>query len=234
MGILRGQVERGDRITTLREGTHLVLAWNPVKGCFAAPGLALLILSPGCSRRGRVLYRPPGRGWGCWICTPISTPSHRRSGSRRGRPKPDTWHIDRHKEEETRVLRLLVLERREGEDRSAWMLLWASRRDNPSIGRERRYALVDRALAHRNLAQATGRLFLRRDLISLGATLASVSDLLSAAVAMAEETISRTSWAMRRPGQDVRTGRDRPRRQRLTRFRAAERPRRLPPWLSTC
>jgi hypothetical protein len=168
IGTLRSLVDRNATSTTLEDGTLLQLAWSPVKGCYGGTGLALLILCPGCSRRCRVLHRPPGRGWGCWRCTPISTASHRRSGSRRGRPKPDTWHIDRHKEEETRVLRLLVLERRVGEDRSAWMLLWASRWANLSMGRKRRYALVDRALAHRNLAQATGLLFLRRDLIALG------------------------------------------------------------------
>ncbi len=231
---LRPLVERNATSTTLEDGTLLQLAWSSVKSCYGGTGLALLILCPGCSRRCRVLHCPPGRGWGCWKCTPISTPSHRRSGSRRGRPKPETWHIDRHKEEEARVLRLLGLERRVGEDRSAWMLLWASRRVNPGMGRKRRQALVDRALAHRNLAQVTGLLYLRRDLIVLGATLAPVPDLLSAVVAMAEETISRTSWAMRRPARDVRTGRDRPRRQRLSGFRAPERPRRLPPWLSTC
>jgi hypothetical protein len=165
---LRPLLEHDAISITLEDGTLLQLAWSPVKGCYGGTGLALLILCPGCSRRCRVLHRPPGRAWGCGSCTPISTASHRGSGSRRGRPKPDTWHIDRHKEEETRVLRLLVLERRVGEDRSAWMLLWASRWANPGMGRKRRQALVDRALAHRNLAQATGLLFLRRDLIALG------------------------------------------------------------------
>ena len=67
---LRPLVQPGDAALDLPDGTTLALRWGGVRGCFGGrPGRALLLVCPICSRSARVLWRPPGCGWGCcWGC----------------------------------------------------------------------------------------------------------------------------------------------------------------------
>ncbi|MFM2159062.1 MAG: hypothetical protein RLZZ124_1536, partial [Cyanobacteriota bacterium] len=120
---LRALVAPGAERHTLADGTTLQLRWRPVRGCFGGTGgVALLVGCPGCDATARVLYRPAGRTWGCWRCHPLSWRSHRRSGSRRGRPKPISWDVDRINAEQRRIADLLGL--------ASWpprRLIWSAR-----------------------------------------------------------------------------------------------------------
>jgi hypothetical protein len=124
----------------------LALRWGTVKGCWGGrSGVVLLLACPLCETTARVLWRPPGEGWSCNNCRPVSHPSHRRSGSRRGRRKPANWHLDRIEAEQRRVVELLCL--------AHWPpsnLFWGvedlrripRRPDAPRISTERREALL--------------------------------------------------------------------------------------------
>lgn len=108
---LRPLVEPGAERHTLADGTPLELRWAVVRGCFGGrEGRALVLRCPGCRAYARVLWRPHGADWSCWRCQPISHRSHRRSGSRAGRRKPASWHVDRIREEQQRIAELLALE----------------------------------------------------------------------------------------------------------------------------
>ena len=104
-------VHPGDALAILPDGTPLAIRWSDVKGCFGGGvGQALLLVCPACQRSSRVLHRKRSRDpWGCWACRPLSVRSHRRSGARRGRSKPKTWHLDRIMAEQKRCIGLLGL-----------------------------------------------------------------------------------------------------------------------------
>ena len=89
---VRPLVEPGAAAAALPDGTALDLRWGTARGCYGGrPGRVLLLSCPVCSRSARVLWRPPGCGWGCCKCWPLSHASHRRPGAHRGRQKPLRW-----------------------------------------------------------------------------------------------------------------------------------------------
>lgn len=208
-GDLRPLVAAGARSHCLADGTQLALGWVPVRGCWGGNGgLALALACPQCSASVRQLWRPPGQGWGCWRCHGISHRSHRRSGARRGRRKPASWHLERIREEQRRVADLLGL--------ASWppqRILWrrsdleqAPRRSGaPRISRDRRDALLLRLDLLESirfgeclplLEKVTGDKTAQKDPIRLMAQQARI-------------LLSSTDWAVRRPAQDARTTRAR-------------------------
>ena len=84
---VRPLVEPGAAAAALPDGTALALRWGTARGCYGGrPGRVLLLSCPVCSRSARVLWRPPGCGWGCCKCWPLSHASHRRPGAHREPP----------------------------------------------------------------------------------------------------------------------------------------------------
>lgn len=194
---LRPLVQPGDAALDLPDGTTLALRWSGVRGCFGGQtGRSLLLVCPKCERSCRVLWQPPGERWGCCCCWRISHRSHRRSGSRKGQPKPRSWHCDRLQQEQLRCAELLGLE--------SWPpptlfwrpfdLLTAPRRsDAPRLRFQRQVALVRRLDALESLR--------------IGSVVASSAlplhwpKQMSAAAAAVMEA---TAWALRRPAGDSR------------------------------
>ena len=110
-GQLRHLVTPASASYLLRSGQRLELRWSRCRGCFGdGEGWALLFACPACDRNCRVLWHPPGRGWGCWRCRPVSHPSHRRNGSKQGRMKPPRWRLDQLDVAQARTAALLGLQ----------------------------------------------------------------------------------------------------------------------------
>lgn len=199
---LRPLVQPGAEALDLPDGTTLALRWGGVRGCFGGrPGRALLLTCPICDRSCRVLWRPPGERWGCCCCWRISYRSHRRSGSRKGQPKPPSWHRKQLRQEQLRCAALLGLE--------SWpppTLLWrpfdlltAPRRpDAPRLRFDRQVALVRRLDALESLR--IGSVVAGSDLLRPVGWPKRLND--NAAAVM-----EATAWALRRPAGDPRTPR---------------------------
>jgi hypothetical protein len=201
---LRPLVVPGGTRYQLPDGTLLQLRWTTVRGGFGGGGVALLLGCPGCSSTARVLRRPPGEGWGCWRCRPVSHPSHRRSGARRGRCKPASWHLERIAAEQKHVAELLGLE--------SWppeKVLWTHddlaraprRRNAPRLSKERREALLLRLDLLESIRYGEALPVVER---SLGSDMSEASPLMAIAQ-QARKLIVSTDWAVRRPSQDPRT-----------------------------
>lgn len=110
-GQLRHLLTQASTSYVLRNGQRLQLRWSRCRGCFGdGEGWALLFACPVCDRNCRVLWLPPGRGWGCCRCRPVSHPSHRRSGSKAGRIKPPRWRLDQLDVAQARTVELLGLQ----------------------------------------------------------------------------------------------------------------------------
>lgn len=195
----------------LADGTTLKLLWVPVRGGFGDGGMALGVACPGCSARVTVLRRPPGEGWSCWRCRPVSHPSHRRSGNSKGKSKPRTWQLDRILTEQRQIVGLLGF--------AVWppaRLFWNSRdleaiprlSKAPRFSPNRRLALMQRLDALESLRLATLLPAVRREIERLGGDPAKPLPPFNW-VAQAERTLTETSWAMRRQGHDPRTLRKR-------------------------
>ena len=192
---LRPLVQPGDAALDLPDGTTLALRWSGVRGCFGGrSGRSLLLVCPTCDRSCRVLWRPLGEGWGC--CWRISYRSHRRSGSRKGQPKPRSWHCDQLQHEQRRCAEVLGLE--------SWPpptlfwrpfdLLTAPRRsDAPRLRFERQVALVRRLDALESLR--------------IGSVVASSALPLHWPKRVSDDAaavMESTAWALRRPAGDPR------------------------------
>ncbi len=208
-GQLRAWVVAGARSHQLSDGTELELSWEPVRGCFGGRGgRALVITCPRCSRPCRVLWHAPLSGWGCRRCNPVSYRSHRRSGSGRGRCKPASWHLDRIEAEQRRVAALLGL--RWPVQRLLWRLddlRYAPRVSGaPRLSRRRREALIHRLDALENLRFRRVLPLLSCDLKALGCSPPDGHQL-DALATSAEERLTATAWAVRRPATDPRTTR---------------------------
>jgi len=213
VGSLRPLVPPGAERHRLADGAELALLWRPVRGCFGGRGRALLIRCPDCSRPARVLWRPPGKGWGYWRCRPVSHPSHRRPGGRAGRGKPTGWSLARLEAEQQRTAALLGLQQ--------WppaRLLWtladlqaaARRPDAPRLSTARVLALQQRlnALEDQRVGLACGQAM--ADLQALGADAQAGADAVAAAglIARADQILQATRWSLRRPARDPRTRRN--------------------------
>jgi hypothetical protein len=199
---LRPLVQPGDAALDLPDGTTLALRWSGVRGCFGGQtGRSLLLVCPTCDRSCRVLWQPPGERWGCCCCWRISYRSHRRSGSRKGQPKPRSWHCDRLQREQLRCAELLGLE--------SWPpptlfwrpfdLLTAPRRsDAPRLRFQRQVALVRRLDALESLR--------------IGSVVASSALPLHWPKRVSDDAaavVESTAWALRRPAGDPRSTRGR-------------------------
>lgn len=208
VGSLRPLVSAGADRHRLADGAELGLLWRPVRGCYGGRGRALLIRCPCCSRPARVLWQPPGMGWGCWRCRPVSHPSHRRPGARAGRGKPSGWSLARLEAEQQRTAALLGLQ--------AWppsRLLWtladletaARRTDAPRLSPARELALLLRlsALEDQRVALVCGQV--AAQLQALGADPMTGPMAAAGMAARAERTLQATRWAMRRPAGDRRS-----------------------------
>lgn len=208
VGDLRPLVEPGADHHRLADGTELALGWRPVQGCFGGRGgRALLAICPICTAEARVLWRPPGSGWGCWRCHPISHPSHRRSGSRAGRPKPPRWERQRIGAEQCRIADLLGLTQWPPE-RLLWdwrTLLVAPRwPDAPELSVHRELALCRRACALETLRVGLFLPSINAELGALGKELPPWPGM-AGQVAAAHRVLATTRWAMRRPAGDPRS-----------------------------
>lgn len=182
-------------------GTELQLLWAP-----CGRGRRLLGLCPSCGARVAVLRRPPGGGWACRCCQPVSMRSHRRSGHRRGRGKPRSWALDQISDEQARCVRLLGL--------AQWPpppMFWTladleampRRSDAPRLSRHRREALLHRldaleSLRVRAIAGCLSRLLGDQGRGDQGTPPA-------AWMRSTEAMIAATQWAVRRPASDPRT-----------------------------
>lgn len=207
---LRPLVEPGAERHTLADGTGLVMRWAAVRGCFGGrEGRALVMRCPGCQAHARVLWRPPGAGWSCWRCQPISHRSHRRPGARRGRPKPVRWRVAQIAAEQRKIAELLGL--------ASWppqRLLWdyrslgleARRPDAPRLSSEREWALTLRIDALETLRLALLLPQIDASLRELGQGLPEWPEL-ERGVAGSRRVVRATAWAVRRPAQDSRTAR---------------------------
>lgn len=207
---LRPQVPAGAPSHCLPDGTALALRWAPVRGCYGTQeGQALLIACPCCSRPARVLWCPPGTGWGCWRCRPVSHRSHRRPGGRRHRRKPPAWHLERICSEQDQVAELLGLA---PTGRRGWRpqrLLWqlidiqtAERRpDAPRISARRRDALERRIDALETMRMLTALATCPVQLVGPSETTPKLMK------AYAHLELEETAWAMRRPARDPRSPR---------------------------
>lgn len=194
----------------LPDGTVLQLLWRPTVGGFG-DGWALGVACPLCAQRSLVLRRPPGGGWACRTCQPVSHPSHRRSGNQRGKAKPSTWAMERLSDEQARCVRLLGL--------AQWpppALFWslsdlqvAERRpDAPRLSRRRRDALERRLDALESLRVAAlsgwvGRLLKDQGIADTGTPIPTSWR------RAAELEVAATQWAVRRQAHDHRTLRQR-------------------------
>lgn len=196
---------------TLPGGQLAGLEWRPVRGCYGGRGRALLVRCPDCSAPSRVLWRPPGRGWGCWRCCPVSHPSHRRPGWH-GRGKPSGWQLDQIEAEQERIAPLLGLPTGAGLRRgwrSCLPLLWslghlqtAPRAPGaPRLSWRRREALQERLDALESL-----RILGVIEACPFRDRLNPPGDERPALLAAyCRATLYLTDWAMRRPTQDPRT-----------------------------
>jgi hypothetical protein len=200
---LRPWIKPGARSHRLADGSTLRLRWSAVRGCWGGQGgTALVFVCPSCSASARVLRRPPGEGWSCRLCRPVSFPSHRRSGARRGHRKPSTWHHAQITQEQQRIATLLGL--------AHWPpapLLWGVRDlaaiplepDAPRLSEHRRQALLLRLDALETLRY--------RAIWPTLHTSSSSQEEFEQLAAMAQRLVSATAWAMRRPPKDPRTAR---------------------------
>ena len=206
---VRALVEPGAVVAALADGTALALRWGECRGCYGGKlGRALLLACPICSRSARVLWRPPSCGWGCCKCWPLSYASHRRSGSRQGKPKPLSWHRDQLQQEQLKCVGLLGL--------AQWppqRLLWdaidlrLARRctDAHRISRSREAALIARIDALESLRIAAACRSATLLLQSIGS--AAVVDIPKALDNQAQVVLNATKWATRRGPVDVRSSR---------------------------
>ena len=188
---------------TLADGTALELQRRPVRFCFGGgPGVELLAACPSCGAWCRVLRRPPGLGWSCWRCQPVSHPSHRRSGNRKGERKPASWRVDQLRAQQQRAARALGLE--------AWPppglpVCWTleqlarirPRPGAPAVSFRRRLALLQRLSALETLALAEVAPGVLSDLEALGGDRLELPQLQGMAD-RARETVAATGWAVRR------------------------------------
>jgi hypothetical protein len=192
----------------LPDGTELELRWRAVKGCFGnGEGRALLVACPICNANARVLYRPEGNPWGCWQCHPLSWRSHRRSGARRGRPKPLSWETARIEAEQRRIADLLGLACWPPERLIwSWHSLLSERRrpGAPALRRTRELALCQRACALETLRIAALLPGINAQLRDWNQELPEWPGV-SCEVAKAKQRLAETGWAMRRPAGDSRT-----------------------------
>lgn len=112
---LRRQIQPGDAVVTLADGTELDLLWHEVKGAFAAGGkrgttTTPKALCPSCGHRALVLRLPPGAdAWGCCRCLSLIYPTQRRPGAPKGYQKPSTHTIATICREQERIAQLLDL-----------------------------------------------------------------------------------------------------------------------------
>jgi len=208
---VRGLVKPGAETAELPDGSALALRWGEARGCYGGrPGCALLLVCPICSRSARVLWRPPGRGWGCCRCWPLSHASHRRPGARKGQPKPLRWRRDQIHREQYRCAELLGLE--------CWpplRLLWsardlqlaARRPDAPRISHHRQQALIHRLDALESLRVLA--IIPSVDSFAKGLGLA-LTPPPAGMGARATETVHATGWAVRRGPRDPRASRGGP------------------------
>jgi hypothetical protein len=191
----------------LPDGTLLELRWRAVRGGIGGRGVALSLGCPGCLSTVRVLRRPPGEGWSCWRCRPVSHRSHRRSGGARGQRKPTTWHVDQILSEQRRVVALLGL--------AQWPpspLFWSLTDvqalprvpDAPRLSQHRRAALELRLDALESLRIAAQLPGLAWGLRLLGSKQKLDPQELDWVVC-AERVLKGTAWAMRRQAHDPRT-----------------------------
>jgi hypothetical protein len=217
IGLLRTRVAPGATTYVLRDGQRLELRWSLCRGCFGeGDGRALLIVCPVCSRNCRVLWHPPGRGWGCCSCRPVSHRSHRRSGSSTGGLKPPLWRMDQLNTSQVRAARLLGLQE--------WppnRLLWSwrdleaapLRPDAPRLSHRRRHALLIRLDCLEALRVALIASDIRSEQQALSADLSAWPDV--ARLAQSAVLVERhTRWAVRHGGHDARTLRERSLRKR--------------------
>jgi hypothetical protein len=151
-----------------------------------------------------VLWRPPALGWGCWRCHPISHRSHRRSGARRGRPKPTSWRLDQITAEQRRTAEHLGLQQWPPE-----RLIWGVADlfsaplvpGAPRLSRDRQLALVLRLDALETLRLAVLLPEIDADLKRLDP---EIEGLPQSKAAKARRVVGQTAWAMRRPSGDPR------------------------------
>lgn len=207
VGSLRPLVAADADRHRLADGAELGLLWRPVRGCYGGRGRALLLRCPCCSRPARVLWQPPGLGWGCWRCRPVSHPSHRRPGARAGRGKPSGWSLARLEAEQRRAAALLGL--------AQWppaRLLWtaadlktAPRRPGaPRLGLARDRALLLRLDALDTLRVGVIWGIATAQLQALGAGAGGESEMVDRMTQQAHQILQATRWAMRRPAGDRR------------------------------
>jgi len=197
----------------MADGTLLELRWAVVRGCGNGnngTGTELTLACPQCEATVRVLRQPPGEGWSCWRCRPVSHPSHRRPGSRGCRQKPPSWRLAQVISEQRRVVELLGLEQ--------WpprKVLWKfsdleaspRRQRAPRLSEHRRTALLLRLDGLETLRYGAVLPLLQHELKALGAQppdLASWEQLNR----HASFVLASTAWAVRRPAKDRRTNRN--------------------------
>lgn len=207
VGNLRPLLPAGADRHRLADGTELELLWRPVRGCFGGRGQALLMTCPDCGRGCRVLWRPPGRGWGCWACRPISHASHRRPGARAGQGKPIGWSLARVEAEQRRAAALLGLAQWPP-DRLLWSmadLKAAPRRaDAPRLQLARNRALQLRLDALDALRVGLIWGMATAQLQALRAEADGEAATVDRMVRRANQILQATRWAIRRPAGDRR------------------------------
>lgn len=213
VGELRRLAAPGAQSLTLADGQALALQWRPVVGCYGGRGQALLIGCPVCGAWGRVLWCPPGQGWGCWRCRPVSHRSHRRPGGGRWRifGKGPDWHRQQIADEQDRIAEMLGLQRRAllmgrvmdwRPDRLFWTLRDiqnAPRRpDAPRLSARRRDALERRldALESARLLAVMG---------GLPGMIGPNEGTPRLMAIHSRLELEESRWAMRRPPRDPRT-----------------------------
>jgi hypothetical protein len=193
-------------------GVDLVLLWRRRDGCWGGrPGRELLVRCPRCDAPRRRLHRPPGGPWCCWRCTPLSTPSHRRNGGRRGRGKPAQWTLQQIEAETQRCVELLQLQE--------WpprLVLWtiddlrkAPRRPGARLSRKRKEALVQRLDDLHTLQLGYLVPLLNDDLAAMGAgrCLDPMPPRWPVMLHCARVGLECSAWAVRRPSSDPRSRR---------------------------
>lgn len=209
-GELRPLVARGAALHRLTDGSEVGLRWRPVRGCFGSgEGRSLQLLCPACGSAGRVLWRPPALGWGCWRCHPISHRSHRRSGARRGRPKPSSWRLSQIAAEQRHTAELLGLQQWPPE-RLIWGVadLFSAPRvpGAPRLSRDRQLALVLRLDALETMRLAVLLPEIDAELKRLDPEIEGLPQWpgMESKTARAHRVVGQTAWAMRRPAGDPR------------------------------
>lgn len=201
VGQLRRTVAPDAAAVTLPDGQALALQWAPVSGCFGgAGGRALLVGCPVCARWCRVLWCPPGQGWGCWRCRPVSHASHRRPGGRNR--KPPAWHAARIEAAQTRTAALLGVAWPPPGLPVAWgmpdLVRVTCRPGGPRLSLDRRAALLERLSALETLRLSVVLPGVCAGLEALGAEAPSLGRL-EVVTVLARETVRQTAWAVRRP-----------------------------------